>query len=133
MTDKIPNTVVCEFNTPDNDGYVFKIVETGLGHLCGYLKVPDGHPWLGLSYSDIDCCVHGGLTFKEDNWVGFDCAHAGDSPRQDHPFVVQYAAQFPMLCGSYGGSTYRDIAFVLRELALLYEQARSAARKQSKP
>lgn len=25
---------------------------TGLGHLCGYVGVPESHPWFGKSYSD---------------------------------------------------------------------------------
>lgn len=53
----------------------------GVGALCGYVGVPDGHPWFGKSYScctlpvpcqelycdhsiDHDIDVHGGLTFS---------------------------------------------------------------------
>lgn len=44
----------------------------------GYVQLPTGHPWEHLGYDDIDVAVHGGLTYKEDRWIGFDTAHAGD-------------------------------------------------------
>jgi hypothetical protein len=52
-----------------------------LGHLCGYVTVPFGHPAHALTYFDpllegID--VHGGLTYSDNGKHGFDCAHAGD-------------------------------------------------------
>jgi len=33
-----------------------------LGHLCGYIGVPKGHPWYGKDYDAIEADVHGGLT-----------------------------------------------------------------------
>ncbi|HWY36250.1 MAG TPA: hypothetical protein VNX68_16510, partial [Nitrosopumilaceae archaeon] len=56
------------------------------GHLCGYIKVPEGHDWIGQS-CDLDVPTHGGITFgkyllgndeKTDYWIGFDCAHGND-------------------------------------------------------
>lgn len=59
----------------------------------GYVGVPKGHPWYGLSYNDIDASVHGGLTYSDEClpgindanspepglwWVGFDTCHSGD-------------------------------------------------------
>jgi hypothetical protein len=50
--------------------------------LCGYVKVPPGHPAHGKWYDDVDVDVHGGLTFcqlSEDGmWFGFDCGHHDD-------------------------------------------------------
>lgn len=50
--------------------------------LCGYVKVPVGHPCEKLWSDDLDVEVHGGVTFrgrvKEGSWFGFDCGHAGD-------------------------------------------------------
>lgn len=53
------------------------------GHLCGYVRVPPGHPDYGNDSPDVS--VHGGVTFThkepcahEDGvgwWIGFDCAH----------------------------------------------------------
>jgi len=66
---------------------------------CGYVRLPEGHPWADKGYSSPLCghdgcyehtpegliSVHGGITFSgvphgatEGNWFGFDCAHAGD-------------------------------------------------------
>lgn len=55
------------------------------GAVNGYVRIPEGHPWHGLGYDDIDVEVHGGLTYANDGWVGFDTLHGGDcwpgSPR----------------------------------------------------
>lgn len=73
-------------------GFEWEVVHNGSGFRCGYLNIPKGHPWFGKEYMDIDCDVHGGLTFsdfgtacpthgsKDEWWIGFDCAQAGDSP-----------------------------------------------------
>jgi len=37
---------------------------TGMGTLCGYIGVPPSHPWYGVWYNDIQCDVHGGLTYS---------------------------------------------------------------------
>jgi hypothetical protein len=88
--------------TPDTDvllkvfttraGYEARIWLNGkMGNLCGYVVVPEGHPWHGKRIFDIHADVHMGVTFsgrdkraKEDEekrsaWlVGFDCGHFGD-------------------------------------------------------
>ncbi len=65
-------------------------------HRCGYVRLPKNHVGFGIDYDnkmfyDIDC--HGGLTYSSKNnnktypiktkevshWIGFDCAHLGDS------------------------------------------------------
>lgn len=67
------------------------------GALCGYVAVPEGHPWHGREFGSFDVDVHGGLTYSQkcqdggaichvpkpgesDNvwWLGFDCNHAFD-------------------------------------------------------
>ena len=61
----------------------------------GYVAIPKGHPWYGVSYWDLfqDIDIHGGLTFSQTapNWaeehgfdpedwvIGFDTAHFGDT------------------------------------------------------
>lgn len=76
------------------------IVENGMGFLCGYVAVTEGHPAFQKDYNDVDVNVHGGLTyadFCQENgkichvplpgrphkvwWLGFDCAHGWDIPR----------------------------------------------------
>ena len=44
--------------------FAYSIWLTPLGTLCGYLGVPPSHPWWGKWYGDIDCEVHGGLTYS---------------------------------------------------------------------
>jgi len=64
------------------------------GTLCGYVGVPRGHRFYGVTYQeaergDNDFLVHGGLTFSGHmgegsvyHFFGFDTAHGGDfSPK----------------------------------------------------
>lgn len=74
------------------EGYRCFIVEHDeMGHLCGYVEVPEEHQYHGKDYDEFDdeIAVHGGLTYadmggswmgvKNAGWLfGFDCAHAGD-------------------------------------------------------
>jgi hypothetical protein len=86
-------------------------------HWCGYLSLPEEHPWHGLDYDDIhDINCHGGLTFADTNiaglnrfFIGFDCAHSDDiSP------------------GSTNGldkGTYKTLEYVMEQLEDMYGQA----------
>lgn len=64
----------------ETDGIQWKIVLTPRGsHLNGYVHIPAGHSLRGMDYMEIENIeVHGGLTFSEDDWLGFDTAHYGD-------------------------------------------------------
>lgn len=64
---------------------------------CGYVVIPEDHPFYGLDYEEVeeDIDVHGGLTFSgefedvDGFLVGFDCAHAGDNPEvQDEEYTL---------------------------------------------
>lgn len=77
------------------------IIQTPMGHLCGYVEVPEGHPAHGHEseydepLNSIRC--HGGITYAEFNdndypiaqaekgryWIGFDCGHFGDGRDPD--------------------------------------------------
>jgi len=78
-------------------GYDWMVARMEMGHLCGYVRLWDGHPlellWKSekYPYDEIDVDCHGGLTFarkltKKDiiagftpgYWIGWDYAHAGD-------------------------------------------------------
>jgi hypothetical protein len=48
------------------------------GGVNGYARIPEGHPWSGLDYDEIDVEAPGGLTFARDGWIGFDTMHAWD-------------------------------------------------------
>ena len=51
---------------------------------CGYVRVPEGHPFHGLHYDSCDVDAYGGLTYsgrlygEAGWWLGFDMAHASD-------------------------------------------------------
>ena len=89
-----------------------------LGHLCGYIEVDADHPWHALTYDEVDVCVHGGLTFSENGWFGFDCAHAGD-------IVPKMQA---LKGGHYYGETYKGMGYVVGELIKLAKQAKEAVK-----
>ena len=65
--------------------YKWKVLSLGT-HPCGYVSVPESHPFCDKFYWEIDdkISVHGGLTFSgkmrdsDDFWVGWDYAHADD-------------------------------------------------------
>lgn len=76
----------------EQDGYRWEVVVNHMAYRCGYVRIPKGHPWFGMDYALLDVSCHGCLTFgspgadeagerdESEWWVGFDCAHAGDSP-----------------------------------------------------
>jgi hypothetical protein len=108
-------------NEPNEErGEMVRIWRTELGHLCGYVGVPEGHPYHGMEEGNevlYTLDVHGGVTFagqfassEFDDcdlwWLGFDCAHLGDlSPN-----------------GFNIGGTYRDINYVRSECVKLFKQ-----------
>ena len=101
-----------------------------LGHLCGYVAVPKGHPCYGrhyncMPYDDLfPVGVHGGLTFASEGdgdrwpegywWLGFDCAHAYDLV----PFIEDITKHY----GTFHGDTYRNFQYVRREAVSLADQ-----------
>ncbi len=112
------------------------IVRGPLGALCGYVGVPESHPYFEADWEKPDVSVHGGLTFADrcqptDDesrhichsgevanktvwWLGFDCAHAWDySPkgRLGRPF----------------DEVYRNFSYVKSEVESLAKQLAEAA------
>jgi hypothetical protein len=77
-------------------GFACLVIRNHLfGNWCGYVGVPEEHPYFGKSYDDVPVEVHGGLTYEglcnehichapEPGfpetvwWLGFDCGHAFD-------------------------------------------------------
>ncbi len=125
-----------------HDGFACLIVrQPELGHLCGYVAVPPGHPWHGLNDSSVydlpedkQPSAHGGVTYAErcqgtichvpapgepDDvwWLGFDAAHSGD-----------YSPGIAAICGSRQPNsyeTYRDIGYMRVECERLARQAKA--------
>jgi hypothetical protein len=114
------------------------IVRGPRGALCGYVGVPEGHPWHGRDmaalWGEDGPDVHGGVTYAEPCqaggrichvplpgesdrvwWVGFDCGHAWDEmPAETDPFWRS------------PDQSYRDVRYVRREVERLADQAREA-------
>ena len=95
------------------DGLDTVIYRTDMGHLCGYVCVPEDTEidWV----NEIHC--HGGITFQDwrdffitnGYYIGFDCAHSGDwSPYSPEIFK----------------ETYKDVDFVQNELKNIIEQVK---------
>jgi hypothetical protein len=103
------------------------------GALCGYVGVGPDHPLHGVEYERPDVSVHGGLTYSDACWgdeatgichtpepgrhhdvwwFGFDCAHAFDLTPG---YTARGLEPIP-------GETYRDLAYVRREVESLARQ-----------
>jgi len=111
------------------------------GHLCGYVRVPDGHILFGNEeIKEIAC--HGGLTyssntsFSHGHWIGFDCAHSGDvvpsmellsnkNKNQESLRCIQQVKDqlrklFP--AGAMMNPTYKNIDFCITECIAMVDQ-----------
>jgi len=111
-----------------------------MGHLCGYVRIPENHPWVNLNYGDIDVDVHGGLTYKHQHgdgtWIGFDCGHSMDlipsieMVRKKNPCMPfsdiheKMKKKFPD--SGLLNPTYKNINFVVLECKSLAEQVNKA-------
>jgi hypothetical protein len=128
------------------------IVRNRSGALCGYVGVPEGHPYFGANGSSgepAELHVHGGITYgapcQEDGgkichvaragesdrvwWLGFDCAHAQD-------FVPAHEAAYrrARIPSGFGlGETYKSIDYVRAEVESLAEQLSRVAKGEVLP
>ncbi len=117
-------------------------------HWCGYVGVHKDHPWFEKSHEELEnhIDIHGGLSYsdhcqgdvchktdEEDNiwWLGFDCAHAGDLlPKSaylipGHEFsLMTRLSEIMGMHGNTHSGTYRNVAFVKKELKKLSKQAK---------
>jgi hypothetical protein len=100
-----------------------------MGHLCGYVAVPPGHPAYGKHYGDLALDAHGGVNYSdacqgkvchvpqpgdtdEAWWFGFDCAHAFDfGPGRQ---AMMRRLGMPSLMNLLSGPefVYRDLEYV---------------------
>lgn len=102
------------------------------GAWCGYVGVPEGHPWWGVDRNDIPARGHSGITWASESdpesdmchvgidapryWIGFDCNHASDLSPLD---VL-------MGCPKLPGAEYRTIEYVMSCVERLVEQCAAA-------
>lgn len=85
--------------------FPYAIWENGLGFLCGYIGVPPGHPWYGQDMDDVECDVHGGVTYTQGNIHGLHEAinllHAKINENNIIDFYEQRLAEEKELAGLY--------------------------------
>ena len=100
----------------EHAGYVCELIRhPTLGFWCGYVYVGDEHPLFrhvdqDNTYEYIN--VHGGITYKREGKLGFDCGHAGDLS----PYIGLPGAR---------DEVYRTYEFALNELKELAQQLRN--------
>lgn len=103
------------------------------GALCGYVGIPEKHPYFGLGDSDLDDVdVHGGLTFasncQEENprgichqspekrwWLGFDTAHCDD-------YLPKMERDYPSMPRFGRTQTYKNFEYMKNQIASLAAQ-----------
>lgn len=99
-----------------------------LGNLCGYVGIPEDHPWRLIDRDDINVQVHGGLTFEDrgpdHRYLGFDCAHFMDLAPGLHMLTRRLR---PLL--DFDAPTlevYRGLTYVITEVQDLARQLAAA-------
>lgn len=126
-------------------GYVGLAVRNShFGNWCGYVGVPQTHPYHGKHYDQVNVSAHGGLTYsdycREDTpichvpapgepeelyWFGFDCAHFRDyAPGLDR--ILAATLNRPVREPN-PDETYRDLAYVQGEVEDLARQLKEVA------
>jgi len=130
MSEKLGKSKVSVSGTAH--GLRFEVVETPMGHRCGYVEVPlymDIHgreDYMSLEYPNFD--VHGGITFvgrRDDGetwWIGFDCGHSCDAPDLKLMSEEYRKALEPLLGGYWRQGAVRSEAYVVKECQELARQ-----------
>ena len=95
------------------------------GHLCGYVRVPPGHPLYGKDYDGIPVEVHGGVTFAEQEpcahedgqgwWFGFDCGHSLTDVLYDPQAKIPWLDELPVSFRTFMQDPGRHFAFCYRK------------------
>lgn len=130
--DKPTSTIVADWTFGAFRGLVVLRESVILRFHCGYLRLPEGHPWIGKGTIDVPASVHGGITWSNnflgfddvDNgswWIGFDCAHWNDSYIRDD-LDPRLQELLPGLRRVQMG-IFRDVDYVKGELVKLAAQA----------
>lgn len=124
----------------EHDGMNCLIVRNLSGALCGYVGVPESHPWHGVHYDEPSADVHGGLNYgsacngvichsADDEtdgklfWFGFDTAHWHDLV----PSMLRNISKIHGAIMDPMGDVYWNIDMVRQETNRLAEQAKAAA------
>lgn len=107
-------------------GYEAEVLAMPMGHRCGYVTVPDGHPCAGKDYDELDVEVHGGLTFGNGAKFGFDCAHFYDA-KDPELMSDEYRKIYERWPRFDEGGTVRTLEFCVAECERLAAQLKELA------
>lgn len=100
------------------------VLAAEMGHRCGYVRLPNDHPWFGVADERIDAQIHGGLTFAGDRledggwWLGFDCGHAWDA-RDESIMSDEYRELWGRMPSIMAMGTVKPLKFVIEQCELL--------------
>ena len=104
-------------------GLNYEIRAVNMGWRCGYVNLLErlkGYFSYGETVNSLD--VHGGITFIEDDCIGFDCAHITDE--YDESIMSDKYKEFnishPRI--PWKGATIKDVTFVEKECKKLIRQ-----------
>ena len=94
-------------------GYKCEIKRNNLWAYCGYVQLPEDHPYYDCSYHLLPHInVHGGLVYGYGGKFGFDCAHGDDIV----PGTMTYRSKYPQIYKSIlNGKKYWTFEEVLIE------------------
>ena len=113
------------------------------GHLCGYVKLDETHPYHGKGYQDMNIDCHGGITYAERSewvdhpeenkfWIGFDCGHSGDfipssemfKKRHNKPSWIEKMNEIfdSSNLPDYLKPTYKNLNFCIEECKSIVDQ-----------
>jgi hypothetical protein len=131
--------------TDPRTGFACLIVRNEVGSLCGYVGVPEGHPWHGMSCWDLSELNSIPVTLDYSNecagdpegptichvaaagepetlwWLGFHCSHAFDLS----PALLALPILLPERL--FKNQTYRPIEYVKATCTVLALEAEHAA------
>ncbi|NMK72238.1 hypothetical protein [Staphylococcus capitis] len=129
----IKQTIENENACMDNDltytfkykGYTAKIkrIEEH-GYLCGYVNADVLRN--SREYEIIDEHAHGGVTFHNGDWVGFDCAHFGDFSLWRYELFENDDTSNLLIMNEY--EVYRDFEYVKSNLQNIIDELVKVAR-----
>ena len=107
-------------------GYEAEVLAMPMGHRCGYVTVPDGHPCEGKDYDELDVEVHGGLTYGNGAKFGFDCAHFYDA-KDPELMSDEYRKIYETWPRFDEGGTVRTLEFCVAQCERLAAQLKEMA------
>jgi len=122
-------------------GYSYYTTATFLGHRCGYVAVPESHPFYNLEDELKDLDVHGGVSFFENSekllhgmnvlapnekWIGFYTMHSVDkidvNIAKYFPDCKKDIEEFSKQMSIIPNTSVKDVNYMVQECQKLIDQ-----------